>query len=298
MSEKHPAYVQVLSPKLEDVIDVLTKARGTDRSWSDYAKDSSINPSTMSRIINGKQKSPLTIKTIEKLFDHRAETCKLTFDQFLLANGYIDSEKQRDYVDQTRAFRDEIDRAYDVIERSIVNSLYDRGISFDRVDHVGDGTPNEEEILNLFGNVPFSQLLRINRNGGDDRFTWGFEYVPIRSDEEDTEKHIREYVQLAVENYATIFLMDAWHLDERLSDHVTFAFIDERLYNTFIDSFKKRRLNHYMTALLIDADETEVIDEKPLGDQAGKVFSGLFDAPQVRRTGRRFGEQIKMFPNE
>ena len=65
-----------------------------------------------------------------------------------------------------------------------------------------------------------------------------------------------------------------------------------------MESFKNRRLNHYFTALLIDIDETEVTEERPLGDQAGKTFSSLFDAPIVERPGRRFGEQISMFTGE
>lgn len=293
MSEKRPHYIQVMSPQLDDVIDALSKAKGADRNWADYAKDCGINPSTMSRIINGKQKNSLTVKTLEKLYDHRAVTCKLSFEQFLLANGYLDSDKQRNYVDQTRAFRDEIDKTYELMERSIVNSLYDRGISFERIEHIGDGTPNEEEILKLFGNVMCSQLLRINGEGKT--WTCGFEYVPIKTDDGDSDEIIREYVQLAVQNYATIFLEDAWRLDERLSDRVTFVFIDDRIYDAFIDSFRKRHLNHYMTVLLIDAEEAEIIEERPLGDQTGKKFSGLFDAPHVQRTGRRFGEQISMF---
>jgi len=298
MSEKRPTYIQLMSPKLENVVSVLTAAKGKERGWAEYARDCGINPSTMSRIINGKLKNALSVKTLDKLYDHRVEGCDISRDDFLLANGWIDKDKQRDMVDQHMAERDELDRIYDLMEQSIISSLYRRNIPFTRLGHVGDGTPNEEEILKLFGNIICSQLLRVGEDGKGESV--GFEYVPVllEEDELDSKDRIQSYVHLAVANYATIFLEDAWHLDERMADRVVFVFIDRVLYKAFLESFKKRRLNHYMTALLIDIDETEVRDERPLGDQTGKTFSELFSAPIVERPGRRFGEQISMFTGE
>lgn len=298
MSERRPHYVQMMTPKLEDVVAVLTNAKGADRGWADYAKDCGINPSTMSRIINGKLKSALSVKTLEKLYQGRAATCKMSLDAFLIANGYIDEDKQRDMVDQRMAIHDELDRTLDLMEKCIVTGLYSRDIPFTRVEHVGDGTPNEEEILKLFGNIHCHQLLRVGE--GDKSETCGFEFVPLKleKDEADSERIIQENVQLAIENYATIFLEDAWNLDERLSDRVVFVFIDRILYEAFLDTFKKRRLNHYMTVLLVDIDETEVIEERPLGQQAGKSFSGLFDAPLIGRPSRRFADHIGIFTGE
>ena len=84
MSERRPKYIQMMSPNQDALVDMLTLARGPIRSWAEYAKDCGVNPSTMSRIINGKLKSPLTIKTLEKLYEHRDEACKVTFDQFII----------------------------------------------------------------------------------------------------------------------------------------------------------------------------------------------------------------------
>lgn len=298
MSEKRPHYVQVMSPKLEDVVVALTNAKGADRGWADYANDCGINPSTMSRIINGKLKSALSVKTLDKLYQGRAATCKMSFDAFLIANGYIDEDKQRDMVDQRIAIHDKLDRILDLTEKCIVTGLYNRDIPFTRVEHVGDGTPNEEEILKLFGDIKCHQLLRVGE--GDKSETCGFEFVPLKleKDEADSERIIQENVQLAIENYATIFLEDAWNLDERLSDRVVFVFIDRILYEAFLDTFKKRRLNHYMTVLLVDIDETEVIEERPLGLQAGKSFRGLFNAPLIGRPNRRFADHIGIFTGE
>ena len=60
-------FIQIMSPKLEDTVAVLEAVKGKERSWTEFAKESGINPSTVSRVINGKQKNPLTIKTLEKL---------------------------------------------------------------------------------------------------------------------------------------------------------------------------------------------------------------------------------------
>ncbi|MBQ3268375.1 MAG: helix-turn-helix transcriptional regulator [Clostridia bacterium] len=298
MSEKRPVYIQIMSPKLDSVIDALTKAKGPDRGWAEYANDCGISPSTMSRIINGKLKSPLSIRTLQKLYDHRAETCKMSFDDFIMANGMIERDKQRDIVDEHVARRDELDRIANLIERSIVNGLYDRSLTFTRLEHIGDGTPNEQEIMMLFGNIMCSQLLRIGE--GENSQTCGFEYVPIRLDEEEREsgKYTQSYVRLAIENYATIFLADAWGLDERMAERVVFVFIDRIIYEAFLESFKKRHLNHYMTALLVDIEDTLVLEERPIGDQTGKSFTGLFEAPVIQRTGRRFGEQLKLFSGD
>lgn len=295
MSEKRPTYVQMMSPNQEALVEILTLARGPVRGWSEYAKDCGINPSTMSRIINGKLKSPLSIKTLEKLYLHRDEACKLTFDQFILPTGMVDCEKQRDYIDEQRAQRDEIDKVDELIERSIVNSLYNRNILFSRIDHVGNDSANEEEILALFGDITCSQLLRIGE--GDNSSTVGFEYVPITlaPEEAAVEQNIRHIVKLAVRNYATIFLQDAWFTDNRFSDRVTFVFAERCLYDAFLNSFSRLRLNHYMTVLLVDIESASVVEEKPLGEQDGKSFSGLFDSPISERNGSRFGEPLKLF---
>lgn len=297
MSEKRPVYIQMMSPKLETVVNVLTDAKGPERGWAEYARDCGINPSTMSRIINGKLKSALSVKTLEKLYEHRSDSCKISYENFLLANGWIDKDRQRDIIDQSIAEQDEFDRVYDCMVQTITSSFYKRSIPYTRLDRIGEGTPNEEEIMKLFGDIS-GMLLKVR--DGKESESCGFELVPIKLDKDDvsSEEIVQRCVRLAVENYATIFLEDAWHLDERLSDRVVFVFIDGIVYKAFLDSFKKRRLNHYMTALLLDIDKAEVLDEQPLGDQTGKTFSGLFDSPIIQRSGRRFGEQISMFGDE
>lgn len=297
MSEKRPTYIQLMSPKLENVVSVLTDAKGQERSWAEYAKDCGINPSTMSRIINGKLKSALSVKTLDKLYAHRAESCELSRESFLLANGWIDKDKQRDMIDQHMAEHDKVDQIFDSMEQTIVRGFYKRGIPFTRLDDVAGIEEDNEEGLKLFDGMD-GMLLQVGEVGKS--ISCAFEIIPIKLDKDasSSKQIVQRCVRLAVENYATIFLKDAWHLDKLLTDRVTFVFIDRFLYKAFWESFKNRRLNHFFTALLIDIDETEVTEERPLGDQASKTFSSLFDAPIVERPGRRFGEQISMFTGE
>lgn len=81
---------------------------------------------------------------------------KVELDSFILrCSGIISSEKQKDMVDDHMAQCDKIDAIYDAIDQSVLNSLVNRFIAFSRVDSVGDGSPNEEEIKRLFGDIPF-----------------------------------------------------------------------------------------------------------------------------------------------
>ena len=298
MSERRPKYIQMMSPNQDALVDMLTLARGPIRSWAEYAKDCGVNPSTMSRIINGKLKSPLTIKTLEKLYEHRDEACKVTFDQFIIPSGMVDCDRQRTLIDERQAQRDEIDKVDELIARSIINGLYDRSIQFSRIKHVGDGCPREEEILTLFGDIHCSQLLKIGED--EDSSTVGFEYIPIKltPEEAESEKTISRIIRRVVENYATIFLQDAWFTENRFSARVTFVFAERCLFEAFLKSFAKLRLNHYMTVLLVDIETTSVVTERPLGMQEGKTFSSLFDSPITERSGRRFGEQLNIFGGE
>ena len=85
----------------------------------------------------------------------------MEFDAFILnCSGLIDSDKQKDMVNDHMAARDEIDAVYDAIDQSVLNSLVNRYIAFSRVDHVGSGSPNEEEIMRLFGNIHSDFLMR------------------------------------------------------------------------------------------------------------------------------------------
>lgn len=296
MSEKRPTYIQILTPKLEGTVATLEAAKGKERSWAEFAKESGINPSTMSRVINGKQKNPLTVKTLEKLFEHRDSGCDMEFDAFILnCSGLIDSDKQKDMVNDHMAARDEIDAVYDAIDQSVLNSLVNRYIAFSRVDHVGSGSPNEEEIMRLFGNIHSDFLMRAGE--GEAAKTYGFEYVPLRlrdderNDSETVAKRLKNITRTVLDNYASIFLEDAWELDERLSERVTIVFAERLFYETFLENLAKRTLHHDMTALLVDTETKKVIDEKPLGRQDGKPeFESLFSAPEQERSGRRFKE--------
>lgn len=86
---------------------------------------------------------------------------KVELDSFILrCSGIISSEKQKDMVDDHMAQRDKIDAIYDAIDQSVLNSLVNRFIAFSRVDSVGDGSPNEEEIKRLFGDIHSDFLMK------------------------------------------------------------------------------------------------------------------------------------------
>ena len=111
------------------------------------------------------------------------------------------------------------------------------------------------------------------------------------NDDEDIEKRVRRVIRTVIENFAPIFLEDAWGLDECLSQRVTIVFAEKLYYEAFLESIAKRTINHDMTALLVDTEEKKVIEEKPLGRQEGKSeFKSLFDTPEQERSGRRFKE--------
>ena len=104
------------------------------------------------------------------------------------------------------AQRDKIDAIYDAIDQSVLNSLVNRFIAFSRVDSVGDGSPNEEEIKRLFGDIHSDFLMKAGE--GENAQTYGFVYVPLknRDDDEDIEKRVRRVTRTVIENFAPIFL--------------------------------------------------------------------------------------------
>ena len=111
---------------------------------------------------------------------------------------------------------------------------------------------------------------------GENAQTYGFVYVPLKNrddehnDDEDIEKRVRRVTRTVIENFAPIFLEDAWGLDECLSQRVTIVFAEKLYYEAFWESIAKRTINHDMTALLVDTEEKKVIEEKTLGRQEGK----------------------------
>lgn len=204
---------------------------------------------------------------------------KVELDSFILrGSGIISSEKQKDMVDDHMAQRDKIDAIinaiYDAIDQSVLNSLVNRFIAFLRVDSVGDGSPNEEEIKRLFGDIHSDFLMKAGE--GENAQAYGFVYVPLKNrddehnNDEDIEKRVRRVTRTVIENFAPIFLEDAWGLDECLSQRVTIVFAEKMYYEAFWESIAKRTINHDMTALLVDIEEKKVIEEKPLGRQEGK----------------------------
>ena len=69
-------------------------AKGPYRTMKEYANACGINPSTLSRIINGKNKGKSKIENIEKMAEYADPESGVTLEMLLDANGYVNVRKR------------------------------------------------------------------------------------------------------------------------------------------------------------------------------------------------------------
>lgn len=260
MSEiKIEDYVQARPPIKSMVTEAINAMKGADRSMADFAIATGLSTSMLSRIVNGNYSKPIATNILQKIVACKSKECPLDLEDLLEANGMMTKERasRRSAMDHRRQLFAERQRRRRDMREVITDELFARGIAIKKL-----GLPNGSEITpsKVFSGTRVCDLA-ITLPDEKEYIEWGFSMLSSYRDEDDTEGDDAFYIKRAIDNYAVIFLQDAWEPENSKYNKFSFGFVDESYYNMFIDALQIAKFNNRISAILIDIDARKVVRE-------------------------------------
>lgn len=288
-------YEQVRTPDYALLANLVIRAKGPERAMAQFADDTQIGASTLSRIINMNIKKPLSIENIIKIYEARArEDDRMLLDSLARANGLFPKE----YADRVKARSDMAARRNEAInrERLMKNALI-AGV-------VASGLPVTEvvntprfrtsEISPLFPSTLGDFVLNVRSEANSSKIKdWAF-YVFSRvvdRSEDDYRRSLAFDMRRIMERASGWFLIDAWSPEKIEGLKLSFVFADDEIFDRFIEAVKDAKLNNEMTAILIDPVAYQVVREVWIpGNYDCMSNISVFDVPAPIQTEDDFIE--------
>lgn len=287
-------YVQVRPPIKPMMTEIVNAMKGAERSMADFAAATGVSTSMLSRIVNGNYSKPISTDILQKMASCVADDCPLDLEDLLEANGMMTKEEASRVSTMERRrqrMMEQQHRRRDMRE-IVTDELFARGIAIKKL-----GMPERSEL-------PSSKLFRGARVcdlaitlPDDEYIEWGFSMLLVIREEGDTEQDDAFYLKRIIDNYAVIFLQDAWEPENSKHNKFSFGFADETYFNMFVDALQVAKFNNRMSAILIDVNTRKVIKEHNFPCRNFPDEGSLFDFPvhQEEEHGKGDYRQMTFF---
>ena len=280
MSEKK-GYIQVRTPDVSRIAEIVLVAKGVERTMAKFAEDTGINPSTLSRIVNGKIKKPLTMDVIEAVIDKKSSSCEISMEELIRANGMMEQEayEHRSHRDPFIMRRRAADDRMVSMKTIILNELYRRSIAYKKVRR--DEIEEMPMVVREFGSM---QRILLNMLESENENYWGFVFNSSIVDPEELEtgyvrRDVRYFMNRVLSIYGSIFLADAWEPETLENMKCSFVFCDEHFYDVFRERLSRAKIQSSMTMILLNIEEAKVVKEELLPGCSFENQDNYFDIP-------------------
>lgn len=252
-------YVQARPPIKPRMTEAVNAMKGADRSMADFATATGLSTSMLSRIVNGNYSKPIALDILQKIVDCKSKDCPLDLEDLLEANGMMTKGQvaRRSSIERKHQLFAERQRRRRDMREIITDELFARGIAIKKL-----GVPERSELSpsKVFSGARVCDLA-ITLPDQKEYIEWGFSMLSSFRDEADTDRDDAYYIKRTIDNYAVIFLQDAWEPENSKHNKFSFGFVDESYFNMFIDALQIAKFNNRMSAILIDVDERKVVKE-------------------------------------
>lgn len=277
-------YEMIRTPDYALIADLVNRAKGPERSMAQFAEDSGIGASTLSRIVNMLIKKPLSVDILIKIFESRAdETDEYLLDSLARANGMYPKE----YAERTKKRNDfaarrneEMSRAR-MMKNALIAGVAACGLPLAQV--ANSPRPCPMEIPTLYPRKYGDFLLDIKSASNTSPITdWAFYLYPHLLEQSDVERRRspKSMVQDIIERISVWFMLDAWNPDEVRGMKVSFVFVDEELFYEFVDALQGARLNNEMSAILMDPQSYAILKEVWIPGEYPRLANiSIFEVP-------------------
>ena len=271
-------YEQIRTPDFARIASYVNHAKGKDRNMAQFAEATGIGASTLSRIVNGRSTKPLSKEVIVKIYEARAdEEAVYLLDMLARANGMFPREfaervKTQDAFAAKR--NEEISREH-MMKNALIAGIVTSGMP---IAQVVNQPLYRDSVVPAY--IPLKRgdfviELPLKEDNPKIGYSWTFFLYPHVHDELDGERHlsVKQLVYKILQRANGWFVMDAWDIDIIKGDKFSFCFLDEAIFNLFVESLQVAKLKTEMTAILMNPTSYTVEKEVWLpGD-----YSRLYD---------------------
>lgn len=273
-------FVQVRTPDKQRIARITKRLIGENRTGAEFAQTVGLSPSMVSRIINGKYQKPLTEDILIKLVSDCSEEQEDNLQALIRANGMISKEQQeRRYgPDRIHSRMSEMHDREISIQNIVTSELFARGVTVRKIPRF-DYSERLQDSKFFSRAVPYSLVIAMV--DAEEPYEWGFIIAPQIFDADDTERDRRFVFQRMIERYSYLFLMDAWEPKSLANKKTSFVFLDQGLFDMFIDIMQDAKLHNRMSAILVDIEKGEVMKEKSLVCSDFQSMDSPFSTPII-----------------
>ena len=274
-------FVQVRTPDKERIARITKGLIGENRTAAEFAQAVGLSPSMVSRIINGKYQKPLTEDILVKLVSDCSEEQEEKLQLLIRANGMMSKEqKERRYgADRIHSRMSEVRDREISIQNIITSELFARGVTVLKVSRLvySDRLQDSKFLVRA---IPYSLVIAMV--DAEEPYEWGFVIAPQSFDADDTDNDRRYVFQRLIERYSYLFLMDAWEPNSLSSKKTSFVFLDQSFFDMFVDIMQDAKLHNRMSAILVDIEKGEVLEEKSLVCSDFQDMDSPFSTPIIK----------------
>lgn len=276
-------YQQIRTPDLAALANYVNKAKGAERPMAQFAEDTGIGASTLSRIVNGKITKPLSKEVIIKIYECRINPeDDYLLDALARANGLVSPGYAKRVQNEDRFV---VRRNAEVSRETMMKNSLIAGLAACGMP-IG-GVVNEKivrrdvDIPAVYPRHRGNFTVKILEANISSRMNgWSFFLYPQIMDEAPAQHPDRFIIRSILERITPWFLVDAWDPDGLRGNKLSFVFVDEQLFYAFIDAVKPAKLNNEMSAILMDSSGVSVVKEVWLpGHYTPMTNISVFEVP-------------------
>lgn len=277
-------YMQTRTPDVTELANLIRRAKGVNRTMSEFAALCDVSPSTFSRIANGKITQPLSLDILTKICCNADPDAGVYIGNLAFANGMV----SKDFLNRKdrrglNSLKDEQRFSTENEMKNIISAaLLERGlaISYQKRIPISEGVPAIASGCGR-GNL----LVQIQDH---EPLYWKYKtmsYTGIKrctADNSPSEEIDYEYeADFMFHNEAEYFLLDAWDPEKLSKIKMTYVFSDREIYEAFYKKVENAKVHNWISIVLIDLKSRCVIEERFLHRVDGKTCSSVFELPLI-----------------
>lgn len=277
-------YQLIRTPDIPAVATYVNMAKGSERTMAQFADETQISASTLSRIVNRKIKESLSIDVIISIYEHRADRDdEFLLDRLARANGFLPkSVAERSMNDDAIFFRrnEEINRQR-MMKNALVAGVAACGLGIKRVINEPRICPYSN-LPKLYPNQQGDFVLDINTETNSSPIkSWCFFLNSKRIDDNNANNTTsKREVKFFIDKLAIWFLLDSWDTENMKNTKYSFAFVDEQIFAEFVELLHIAKLHNEMTAILLDPSDYSITDEVWIPGEYEQLSQiSVFEAP-------------------
>ena len=253
--KKIPEYTQAYVPDKEELADLVSKAKGTERSMAEFSRVCKVKgPSTFSRIVNRLIDKPVSDELLIAIAENAADPVEVTLDMLMRANGKVPQNENPEHISDIndRMCIKNRKEGIKLIRDIVVQRYLDDGKGVMLYPDITLAEKLPESKYSLL--VPSDFSLHIQ--GEEPLFiNYMIDDTDIHNvsinDVKNKNSHFRYLFVTVMQKYAPLFLRDAWEPETLRDVKNIIVFTEKKAYQVFCDMIKDVKFNSQISVELI-----------------------------------------------